>query len=453
MIGSKWFTARFVICTSLSCAHLFFISNSFAQTSAETRDSITIAIAPEYDQVSGVHRALFGESYRKLWATLVKMKVLYLSKEKGGLTITEKGGGLQTKSVRLKDTSGREWVLRSVQKYPERALPKKLKGTIAKDILQDQVVTSHPYAALTVPLFAEALGVLHTNPQIVYVPDDPALGEYRADFANTVLLFEEREPDGVVDTDNTEKSQKKVEEDNDTRFDQKKVLRARLLDLFLGDWDRHEDQWRWLEIKTDSQHIYEPFPRDRDKVYYTTSGLFPKYLSYQYLKSNLQRFKGTIRSVNTYNYNNRYFDRNFLNELNKSDWEAEVKEVQSLLTDSLIYNAIQLLPNTIYQLSGKKIIQILIERRNNLDKIALEYFAHLSKFADLPGTDKHELFEVKHLPDGLVALSLYKIKKDKTREQLLYQRTFDPAHTKEIRLYGLDGNDVFSVSGEHHSSI
>src|SRR5215207_7863970 len=202
MMKNKCFTAQFVICTSLSCAYLFFISNSFAQTSVQTGDSITIAIAPEYDQVSGVHRALFGESYRKLWATPVKMKVLYLNKEKGGLTIVQKGGGLQTKSLRLKDSSGKEWVLRSVQKYPERALPPKLKATIVKDILQDQVVTSHPYAALTVPPFAKTLGIFHTNPEIVYLSDGPALGDYRLEFGNSVLLFEEREPDDAPDTDN-----------------------------------------------------------------------------------------------------------------------------------------------------------------------------------------------------------------------------------------------------------
>jgi len=453
MMKNKCFTAQFVICTSLSCAYLFFISNSFAQTSVQTGDSITIAIAPEYDQVSGVHRALFGESYRKLWATPVKMKVLYLNKEKGGLTITEKGGGLQTKSLRLKDTSGREWVLRSVQKYPERALPKKLKGTIAKDILQDQVVTSHPYAALTVPLFAEALGVLHTNPQIVYVPDDPALGEYRADFANTVLLFEEREPDGVMDTDNTEKSQKKVEEDNDTRFDQKRLLRARLLDLFLGDWDRHEDQWRWQKIEDKDQTLYEPFPRDRDKVYYTTSGLFPGLLSNQFGKANLQAFKGTIKKIGNYNFNNRYFDRYFLNALSEQDWKEETAYLQKTFTDDLIQKAIKALPGPIYKLSGEKIISTLIARRNGLHDAALNYYRFLSRNIDIPGSDKPELFELNVKEGGHVDVSIYKITEDGSKGKAIYQRDFTPELTEEIRLFGLGGNDVYSVNGNHKLKI
>ncbi len=118
---------------------------------------------------------------------------------------------MQTKSLRLRDAAGKEWVLRSVQKYPERGMPANLRATVARDILQDQVATAHPYASVTVPPLAEALNIPHTNPQIVFMPDDPALGEYRADFANTVLLFEEREPDNL-DTDNTSKVQAEFQE-------------------------------------------------------------------------------------------------------------------------------------------------------------------------------------------------------------------------------------------------
>ena len=251
-------------------------------------DSITVAIAPGYDSVTGVHRFLFGESYRKLWAAPVKMKVFYLANEKGGLKILQRGGGMQTKSLRLADINGKEWVLRTIQKYPERGLPENLRPTIVKDILQDQVVTAHPYSSVTVPPLAAALGIPHANPQIVYVPDDSALGAYRADFANAVFLFEEREPLDADRTDNTEKTQRKLEEDNDVRVDQEIVLRARLLDMLLGDWDRHEDQWRWERKKDKKAVTYTPVPRDRDQVYYNTTGVFPWLVSHQWLMSKFQ---------------------------------------------------------------------------------------------------------------------------------------------------------------------
>jgi hypothetical protein len=429
-------------------------SRVLAQKVHPDKDHIKVAIAPEYDDVTGAHRFLFGESYRKLWAAPVRLKIFYLDREKGGLRITEKGGGLQTKSLRLVDKTGREWVLRSVQKYPERALPKKLRATIAKDILQDQVVTSHPYAALTVPPFAEALGILHTNPQIVYVPDDPALGEYRKDFANSVLLFEEREPDGVPDTDNTGKAQKKAEEDNDTKFDQKQLLRARLLDLFLGDWDRHEDQWRWEKKITEKGKLYEPIPRDRDKVYYTTSGLLPALLSTQPGKANLQPFRDRIEKIGSYNYNNRYFDRYFLNALSEDDWKEQIGFFQNTVTDSLIRYAVSLMPDTIYTLSAKKIIKTLIARKASLKETALDYYEFLSRTVDIPASDKTELFDLYVNDKGNVELSIFKktFQADGNRE-LLFHRLFLEKETDEIRLFGLGGDDVYQVHGSTKTSI
>src|SRR6476620_9721158 len=72
---------------------LLTVSIVSAQALPGNKEKIKVAIAPEYDDVSVFHRFLFGESYRKLWAAPVRLKVFYLGKEKGGLKITEKGGG------------------------------------------------------------------------------------------------------------------------------------------------------------------------------------------------------------------------------------------------------------------------------------------------------------------------------------------------------------------------
>ena len=110
-----------VKCIVVVTVFLLSFSCIFAQGNLPA-DSIEIAIAPEYDQVSKAHRFWFGETYRKLWATPVKLRVFHLQQEKGGLTILQKGGGLQTKSLRLRDSTGQEWVLRTIQKYPENGI-------------------------------------------------------------------------------------------------------------------------------------------------------------------------------------------------------------------------------------------------------------------------------------------------------------------------------------------
>ncbi len=420
--------------------------------SQQLPDSATVTIAPAYDQVSGLHRFFLGENYRKLWATPVTIRIVHLSKEKGGLQILQEGGGQQTRSLRLRDQSGKDWVLRSVQKYPERQLPPNLKETIARDILRDQVVTANPFAAITVPPLAEALGIPHSNPEIVYVTTDTALGKYNDEFAGKAFLLEEREPVESNKTDNTARMQEKLQSDNDISVDQSIVLRARLLDMLLGDWDRHEDQWRWERKKDGKNSVYTPIPRDRDQVYYETSGVFPWIVSHQWLKSKFQPYRNEIRDIKGWNFNARYFDRYFLTSLGEQDWKKEISIVQQTLTDSLIIRAIQRMPSSIYNLTGEKTARTLISRRNNLEKMAMEYYRFISVYVDIPASDKREQFDIKQEGRNIV-VSIFKQKKDSSRNAPVFHRSFDPAVTKEIRLYGFDGQDEFYVHAPITSPI
>ncbi|WP_419698517.1 hypothetical protein [Mucilaginibacter sp. NFX135] len=436
----------------LSLTGIFLLSPQRLKAQV-TGDSIKLAIEPTYNSVSKTHRFFLGESYRKLWAAPVKLPIFHISTEKGGLKILQKGGGQQTKSLRLQDSTGQQWVLRTIQKYPEKGLPVDLRPTVAKDILQDQVSAAHPFSALTVPPLAQALGVPHSNPKIVYVPDDPALGDYRKDFANQVFLFEEREPLDAEKTDNTAKVQRKLQEDNDNRVNEKTILRARLLDMLLGDWDRHEDQWRWEKIDGKHETIYEPVPRDRDQVYYKTSGVLPWIVAHQWLKSKFQGYSDEIRDINGWNFNARYFDRYFLNQLSEDDWKEQISYVQSKLTDELINKVMKLMPDAIYQLSGKEIADKMIARRNGLAKQALEYYRFISREVEIPASDKTDQFTVHNELNGDLTVTVNKIKKDGSIDKVTYHRIFTPAVTKEVRLYGFAGDDVFSVTGNQPSPI
>nr|WP_249665350.1 BamA/TamA family outer membrane protein [Mucilaginibacter sp. Bleaf8] len=423
-----------------------------AQTAGKTGE-VTKAIEPGYNNVSQAHRVLFGENYRKLWALPVNMRVMHLGNEKGGLTVLEKGGGLQTRSLRLKDKQGHEWVLRSVQKYPERALPANLRPTIAKAILQDQISTSNPFAALTVPTLADALGIPHANPEIVYVGDDPGLGEFRNDYKNAVYLFEEREPLESEDTDNTKKVQGKLRGDNDVSVDQKMVLRARLLDMIIGDWDRHDDQWRWDKDKTKKKTVYTPIPRDRDQVYYKTSGVLPWIVAHQWLKTKFQPYREEIRDINTWNFNARYFDRYFLTDLDEKDWQEQIAYVQTHLTDDVIDKALHKMPSNAYALVGDETMRIMKARRAAMSKQAIEYFHFLSGVVDVPATAKREHVSIEQKENGKVEVTINKVKKDSTEAHKIYHRTFDPAYTHEVRIYGFGGNDAFDVTGQGKSPI
>ncbi|WP_316744386.1 BamA/TamA family outer membrane protein [Pedobacter antarcticus] len=428
--------------------------NVLAQTKA-ARDSVTMPIAPGYDTVSNAHRFFFGEGYRKLWAEPVKVRVMDMQTERGGMKILQLGGGMETRSLRLQDASGKEWALRTVQKYPERKLPDNLKATIVKDIVQDQIATTHPFSALVVPPLAEALNIPHANPELVYLGDDPGLGTYQKEFSNAVYLLEERSPEGLRKSDNTLKVYRKLQEDNDTYLDQKLVLRSRLLDFILGDYDKHDDNWRWIREDDEKKDIktYIPVPRDRDKVFYKTSGLLPWILSHQWLKANIQPYEPEIRAVDQWNIYQRHFDRYFLNGLDEEDWRKAIKEVQDVITPELLEKAFRRMPENIYSINGEETLRIAIARTKNLDKSALDYYRYLSRTVDVPATDKRELVELEKKAGGEIKLTMHNIKKNGDAGRKLYQRTFEPGITKEIRVYGMGGEDEFRLTGTESSPI
>jgi Omp85 superfamily domain len=414
-------------------------------------DSVLVA-ASSYYRAGRLKQWLLGSNYRKEWGQKIKVRVIDISKEKGGLKAVKRGGGKQTKSLRLEDAAGKQYVLRSIDKAPDKALPEEFRETFAKDLVKDGISSSYPYAAMSVPPLAEAAGVPHTEPVLVYVPDDPALGIYRADFANTLCLFEERDA-GLDKSYSTDKVVKKLEDDNDNRINQQAVLQARLLDMFIMDFDRHEDQWQWGALDNGKGKTYYPVPRDRDQPFFINTGLLPRMVSRPWIAPQLQGYRKQARNINTFNFAARNFDRSFLNELTVEDWKKQAALLVSRMTDEVIDRAVQMQPKEIYGYSGDKIAATLKARRSFMVSEAEQYAKFLAKEVSITGSDKKEFFDVTRMDNGSVHIKVYKISKSGDTSSLLYQRLFITGETKEIRLYGLGADDYFLLHGNGGNSI
>jgi len=420
--------------------------------SVSFEDSVTTAISDQYE-VSPGQKRWYGSNYRQEWGEPVTFRTFDLRKEKGGLSIVKRGGGMQTRSLRLSDKEGNEYVLRSVEKYPESAIPESLRNTVAKDIVQDQISASHPFGALIIPPLADAAKVFHTNPELVWLPDDPALGIFQKDFGGAVYLYEAREiePNSLEEEDykfySTDKMLRKRFEDQDYELDQKKILRARLLDLFIGDWDRHDDQWRWVGVETKRGREFLPMPRDRDQAFFVNEGILPKIASRKWIMPKFQGFDYELRDVNGFMFNGRYFDRSFLNDLDRKDWEEEADDFVRRMDNETIEKAVSILPKEVYKYHGEEVTSKLKQRKNWLKEEALTYYDFISKEVDVYGTFKDELFEIRHEPDGKVDVEVSKISKKGNVKQKIFNRKFRPEETKEVRIYGLGGEDRFEITG------
>ncbi|NEU09863.1 BamA/TamA family outer membrane protein [Flavihumibacter sp. R14] len=437
---------------------LYAIPSKNAETLKEEKlisykDSTRTLVAGSQYNAGNFKRSLFGEHYRDTWATPINVKYLDMSAYAGGLTPLKMGGGKQTTSLQLQGKDGNIYQFRTVEKNPAALLPEGFLKTFAEDFVQDQISSAHPYGALIIPGMAKAIGIYHTNPELVYMPHSTLLGPYIQQVGGKLGIIEARPDEDVSDFKSfgnaknavsTNKMYQELREDNDNEVDQEMFLRSRLFDLLIGDWDRHEDQWRWAEFKKEKGSLFRPIPRDRDQAFTKFDGIIPGFASY--MLPDIQSFKSEMGNPAEMSIAARNLDRNLLNKLTLDKWKEIAADIQTKLTDEVIETAVSKMPQEVFKSSGQEIIDKLKSRRSQLLSTAEEYYHVLAKEVTVPGTDKKEFFNVNRSPET-TQVSVYKIDKDEKVDNKIYDRVFKNSETGEINLYGLNGKDSIIIAG------
>src|SRR5262245_15465914 len=91
-------------------------------------ESVTTVAGFQYRR-SGLPRSSFGSDYRLLWTTPVRVDVLDLASEAGGLSVVRRVGGKQTKALALKGADGRSYTFRGLEKDVGGLLEEDFRGT------------------------------------------------------------------------------------------------------------------------------------------------------------------------------------------------------------------------------------------------------------------------------------------------------------------------------------
>jgi hypothetical protein len=426
--------------------------NSFCQDSIPAsavvikriaEDSVIVQVHPSYNKHGKFHRWIFGENYRKEWAAPTTLPVIHISELHGGLIPIQLGGGFQSKSLRLKDPQGKEWTIRSVEKSPDALLPPGFRRTFARDWVDDVTSAQHPFSALIVPPIAAAVGVPVANPVIGIISPDKNLGKYSHTFDNMVVLLEEREPLG--NSDNTTEMKSDLQQDNDNRLDAIIMLRARMLDMLLGDWDRHEDQWRWHDVLPGKGKVFVPVPRDRDQVFHLTQGLIPRFASREYILPTLRNFGADLRDPKWIIYKSSFVNAYPHFQLAEEVWTSEADKFRAAVTDSVLERALRRLPKSAYDLRHDELLHKLKVRRDRLPQAIRKYYRFIQKVIDIQLSDKNEFIVINDGPGNRLNISVNKLKKEGISEVLM-NKTYDASLTREIRLYIHDGNDSIIIN-------
>ena len=465
---NRKYTRTLIILLSILLSLECFCQTKIDSTASEKDSSInkpdTIQIFP-YVKIAadprlkgnGFYRFMTGKNYRNEWTEPVRVPVLNLTKDYGGLTPKKEGGGKETKSLQVEDSSGKAWALRSIKKYPEKVVPDELKNTLGERLFISALSASYPYGALSMAELSKAAQVPYLKDTLVFLPDDTALGKFRDKFKNTMVLMEEKEPDLPLSQKESDEKEKtisteslvyKLADNNKNKVDQLAVLKVRLLDNFVMDFDRHEGQWEWGKVKKGDSTIYYPVPKDRDQVFYTNQGFLPKIIRSKGLLPEIQGFKAKDENSKTFNRTAWNFDHYFLNELTRQEWENQVDTFLQAMTDPVIEAALQKQPQEIQMYSTAKIISTLKEKRMYFKSDMMRYYEFLSSKVAIVGSNNREQFLINGNDDKTVTVIVNKLDSAGNISSVLYERNFDPKVTKEINIYGLEGDDKFIVTGE-----
>ncbi|MFT2007850.1 hypothetical protein ACMA1I_04180 [Pontibacter sp. 13R65] len=464
--------ALYFICFLLlpGCADNDFFQKDALATAADKTDieqpagdSAWVVAGRHYDR-NFLYKAIWGEHNRHIWTTPVKVPVFNLHQVAGGLQVIKRGGGYQTSSFHLQDSAGRFYAFRSIDKDPVHVLSKFWQSTFVTNIVRDQTSAANPYGMLLVPPLAEAVGVWHTNPKVFYVSaQDTSFGDFSPQVQGRLFMLEEKFKGpadilpnftGTVDFVDSDEALRLRFTSNRYHFDQRAFAKARLLDLLLGDWDRHKGQWDWAVTRQGKDTIFKPIPKDRDQVLLKMNdGLIPFLATSKVAVRKFYTFSDKYRDVKALLLNASFLDERLLHELPKEAWLQIARQMQQNLTDLVIDQAVRQMPAPVHAAIGPELAASLKSRRDHLHEAAETMYTLLAKEVTVTGTDEPEQFVINRLQEGQTQVRIFRPTSTMSPEQLIYQRTFSPKETKLIRLYGLAGNDEFVVEGFANNAI
>ena len=418
-----------------------------AESSSVTPAIRTVVIAPRY-QKGALQRWLWGADYRDLYGTPVELPLLDLRSYAGGLQPTATVGQGQTRSLALKGADGRLYTFRPVLKDPSAHLPAELRETLTRRLVIEQRASGHPAGQVVVPALLQAAGILHNEPRLVVMPDDPALGEFRAEFKDTVGDIEEWTGSpafgGTTETIDGEEMWRRLRASPDDRVDARAYLKARLVDQLVGDWDRGRKQWRWGRLPGKSD--WQPIPEDRDEAFASFEGVFTWFLRSQL--PLLVKFGPEYSDLAALTHDSWDVDRRILADLEWGDWNQVARQLQGGLTDEVIERAVRRQPPEFVAKDGERMIAALKSRRDGLLAHANRFYGYISETVDVFCTDAPELVEARRLDDGGLELRVSRASAEGVPDSEPYfRRRFDPGTTHEVRVYLHGGDDKVLVTG------
>ncbi|WP_424003828.1 hypothetical protein [Maribacter sp. IgM3_T14_3] len=453
------------------------VYTQFSTSSQLTENSAILDDPNDYNK-SAAYTFLWGDRYRKYYGQPVDAPVVKLDTLYGGLSVVKEGGGHQSFSLRLEDANGKQYAMRSLRKSALKFLKFKLPGisyntedyqdTWAEKAISDFFTTAHPYMQLVINPLAESVQINHSDTDLFYVPKQDSLKQFNENYGDELYYIERRPSEEqanykgyrrsidqnsgkVVDYESTTDMLEKIKSDESYSVDERAFIRARIFDMLIGDWDRHQDQWRWVEYESpDGEKEFLPIPRDRDNAFPRFDGKVIPFVNWFVPNSrNWETYDDDVDNVKWLNLSGNKLDRALLTSFGPEVWVEEAKAIQDGMTSNVIEKAFTRLPKSVQDETSEYIKESLKQRLSTLPEAAKAYAEYLNKIVAVTGTEKDDIFTMTKMKNGDTKVEVKRILSDE-KDELIYSRIFNDSLTKELWVYGLGDDDVFKVEGSEN---
>ena len=414
---------------------------------------------PSATRKSDLYNRLWGEHYRTLYSVPVTVPSVTLQTLWGGLQVVEQAvyfqglllGNNQQQLFLLKPLGGYTTFIES--KFFQEVYNKKaFKNTYLDQFIGDAYTIINPYTFISADYLARSAGLSSNNSKIYYLPthstcDTVADGtpiENKLVSVIDVPDFNTR-PNILL----TEELLDTLQINKNFQVDQELYIRERLLDMLIGDWNKIPENWNWLARPVGDSILYAPIVIDRNHAFTKVDGVLFKQMLRVLGLNFIVNYDASPKSVRKENTLGFALDMALASQSDVSVWTEQAQFIRRMLTDSIIDEAFSRLPEGVESKEIEGIIRTIKERREKLVEIAKSYFVSLLRTPVLTGTNRSDRFVIdRHNLDSL-SIQIY----DRETGQRVFDRKYCRKKTKEIWLYGLEGDDHFEVSGKANKEI
>lgn len=445
LLGKLWIVlaAGFMLCQQIAA------QMAPADTLSPYRN---IAAAPHHLPLLA-QKTLVGQRYRLEWAMPVRVPVALLDTLAGGLRLSDvqQNDSFATYALQAYNANGETYSLTPVIQSVFRSTAGIYQNTFISDFAADLQSAYHPYAPLVATALARAAGLSSNALQLLYLPQQKALGTYNRSSGNQLYYLQRlpvaANPDTSASWVSTSRLLQLLEKDNRNSIDAALYLQYRLLDMLLGVTNRDGWGWRWLAQPAATGTNYIPVPQGYESAFPLYEGKMVSVAKIVAPIRHLVSFGPQMPDPKKLNEKALHLDRRFTAGLDEEAWKKATAALRAALTDEAIQNSMAQMPEAVRTLSGKTIEAKLKSRRNELEAYAQRYYRLLATNVDILASGLDELIKITGKDSGNITVNIYPLAADSAAPTPFFNRTFRPSETKEINLYGIGGQDRFDAEG------